>query len=292
MNSFKFSKMDEIISKAIKNKYAIAHINTNNLEWAKAILQTAQETNSPIIIGVSEGAIKYQCGYKTVANMINSMIENLNITVPVVLHLDHGTYEGCKKAYEAGFSSVMFDGSHLSFEDNFKKTKELVDYITPNASFEAEVGSIGGEEDGVVGLGELADPEHCKKMFELPITVLAAGIGNVHGIYPKDWKELNFKQLEDISKKINYKGIVLHGGTGIPENQIKKAISLGVVKINVNTECQIAFQKATRKYIEQEKDLNFLKKGFDPRKLLQPGFNAIKQTIIEKLTLFGSLGKA
>lgn len=288
-----FTNMDKMLEDALKGKYAVAHINTNNLEWAKAILTTAQETKTPIIIGVSEGAAKYQCGLKTVANMIASMMDYLKITVPVALHLDHGSYEGCLEAIEAGFSSIMFDGSHLRFEDNIAKVKELLK-LTQNKgiSLEAEVGSIGGEEDGVVGMGELADPEECRIISELPITTLAAGIGNIHGLYPENWPGLRFEQLEKIRDAVKTKGIVLHGGTGIPDDQIKKAISLGIVKINVNTECQIAFQEATRKYIESGADKDAAKKGFDPRKLLKPGTDAIKAKIIEKITLFGSIGKA
>lgn len=288
-----FTNMDKMLEDALKGKYAVAHINTNNLEWAKAILTTAQETKTPIIIGVSEGAAKYQCGLKTVANMIASMMDYLKITVPVALHLDHGSYEGCLEAIEAGFSSIMFDGSHLRFEDNIAKVKELLK-LTQNKgiSLEAEVGSIGGEEDGVVGMGELADPEECRIISELPITTLAAGIGNIHGLYPENWPGLRFEQLEKIRDAVKTKGIVLHGGTGIPDDQIKKAISLGIVKINVNTECQIAFQEATRKYIESGSDKDAAKKGFDPRKLLKPGTDAIKAKIIEKITLFGSIGKA
>lgn len=289
----KFANMNKMLEDALKGKYAIAHINTNNLEWAKAILTTAQETNTPIIIGVSEGAAKYQCGYKTISNMISAMMDELKITVPVALHLDHGSYEGCLKAIEAGFSSVMFDGSHFKFEENIAKVQELLKLTQPkNMSLEAEVGSIGGEEDGVVGMGELADPNECKEIYKLPITVLAAGIGNIHGLYPSNWPGLRFDQLEKIREAIGNKGIVLHGGTGIPDDQIKKAISLGVVKINVNTECQIAFQEATRKYIEEKHDLDHVKKGFDPRKLLKPGYEAIKAKIVEKITLFGSIGKA
>lgn len=287
-----FVNMNAIAEKAKKGKYAIAHINTNNLEWAKAILEVAQETKTPIIIGVSEGAAKYQCGYKTVYNMINSMMEYMNITVPVVLHLDHGSYEGAFKAIDAGFSSVMFDGSHYSFEENYKKTQEILAYAKKhNVSVEAEVGSIGGEEDGVIGEGEIADPQQCKKMADLGITVLAAGCGNIHGLYPENWKGLNFKVLDDISKTANI-GIVLHGGSGIPNDQITKAISLGITKINVNTECQLAYAAATRKYIEAKGDLDTVKKGYDPRKLIKPGFQAIKDTILEKIQLFGSIGKA
>lgn len=288
-----FVSMDKMLQDALKGKYAVAHINTNNMEWAKAILTTAQETNTPIIIGVSEGAAKYQCGYKTIYNMISSMMEYLKITVPVALHLDHGSYEGCLQAIDAGFSSVMFDGSHYKFEENIAKVKELLKITQPrNISLEVEVGSIGGEEDGVVGMGELADPQECKEIAQLPISALAAGIGNIHGLYPKNWPGLRFDELEKIRNVIGDKGIVLHGGTGIPDEQIKKAISLGVVKINVNTECQIAFQEATRKYIEAGHDIDEAKKGFDPRKLLKPGYEAIKAKILEKITLFGSIGKA
>lgn len=283
----------DMVSKARNGKYAIAHINTNNLEWIKAILDAAQATNSPIIVGVSEGAIKYQCGYKNVVDIVNNVIEFMNITVPVALHLDHGTYEGAIKALEAGFSSVMFDGSHFPFDENVKKTKDIIELAKKyNASVEAEVGSIGGEEDGVIGEGELANVDECRKISSLGVDMLAAGIGNIHGIYPKNWKGLNFNVLEEISQSTNSIPLVLHGGTGIPEDQIKKAISLGISKINVNTECQLAFASATRKYIENQEDLNTSKKGFDPRKLLKPGTEAIKNTIIEKLKLFGSLGKA
>lgn len=292
-NNSRLVNLKKMVDKAKANKYAIAHINTNNLEWTKAILDAAQSTNSPVIIGVSEGAAKYQCGFKNVVDMVNNTMEAMNITVPVALHLDHGSYEGAIKALEAGFSSVMFDGSHFSFEENIKKTQEIVDLAKKyNASVEAEVGSIGGEEDGVVGEGELANVDECSKMATLDIQILAAGIGNIHGLYPKNWKGLNFQVLENISKRTNNKPLVLHGGTGIPNEMIQKAISLGISKINVNTECQIAFAQATRKYIEQNEDINAAKKGFDPRKLLKPGTEAIKQTVIDKMKLFGSLGKA
>lgn len=282
-----------MIQKAIEGKYAIAHINTNNLEWTTAILEAAQETNSPVIIGVSEGAAKYQNGFKNVYDMVTNTMEYLNITVPVALHLDHGSYEGAKKALEAGFSSVMFDGSHYKLEENIAKTKEIVELAKKyNASVEAEVGTIGGEEDGVIGQGEVADPKECKLISDLNVSILAAGIGNIHGLYPKNWKGLNFDVLAEIKDTIPTTGLVLHGGTGIPANQIKKAISLGVVKINVNTECQIAFAEATRKYIQEKKDLDEKKKGYDPRKLLKPGKEAIKNMVIEKMKLFGSLGKA
>lgn len=290
---YPFVSMKKMLDDAKKGKYAVAHINTNNLEWTKAILTTAQETNTPIIIGLSEGAAKYQCGYKTVAAMTAAMIENLKITVPVVMHLDHGSYEGCIEAIEAGFSSVMYDGSHEPFDVNYEKVQKLISIIgNRDISLEAEVGTIGGEEDGIIGNGELADPIECEKIAKLPITVLAAGIGNIHGLYPENWKGLNFDQLTKVSSVIGNIGITLHGGTGIPDDQIKKAIELGVVKINVNTECQVAFQEATRKYIEERKDLDTAKKGFDPRKLLKPGYEAIKAKVLEKITLFGCINKA
>ena len=283
--------LKEMCEKASKGKYAVGQFNINNLEWTKSILQTAQELNSPVILGVSEGAGKYMTGFKTVASMVKAMIEELNITVPVALHLDHGTYEGCYKCIEAGFSSIMFDGSHFSIEENIAKTKELVEVCAKKGlSLEAEVGSIGGEEDGVVGLGECADPEECKKIADLGITILAAGIGNIHGKYPANWPGLRFDVLEKIKGKVGNMPLVLHGGTGIPTDMIKKAISLGVAKINVNTECQLAFHEATRKYIEEGKDLQG--KGFDPRKLLAPGCEAIKRVVKEKMEIFGSIGKA
>ncbi len=281
----------EMCEKASKGKYAVGQFNINNLEWTKSILQTAQELNSPVILGVSEGAGKYMTGFKTVASMVKAMIEELNITVPVALHLDHGTYEGCYKCIEAGFSSIMFDGSHFAIDENIAKTKELVEVCAKKGlSLEAEVGSIGGEEDGVVGMGECADPDECKKIADLGITILAAGIGNIHGKYPANWPGLRFEVLEKIKQKVCDKPLVLHGGTGIPTEMIKKAISLGVAKINVNTECQLAFQEATRKYIEEGKDLQG--KGFDPRKLLAPGCEAIKKVVREKMEIFGSIGKA
>ena len=271
--------------------YAVGQFNINNLEWTKAILLTAEECKSPVILGVSEGAGKYMAGYKTVVGMVNGMLEELNITVPVALHLDHGSYEGAKKCIEAGFSSIMFDGSHLPFEENVEKTKELVAICNEKGmSLEAEVGSIGGEEDGVVGMGECADPQECKAIADLGVTMLAAGIGNIHGKYPENWAGLQFDVLDDIQKLTGEMPLVLHGGTGIPEDMIKKAISLGVSKINVNTECQISFAEATRKYIEAGKDLEG--KGFDPRKLLAPGAEAIKATVKEKMEIFGSIGKA
>ena len=281
----------EMLQKAKAGHYAVGQLNINNLEWTKAILLTAEECKSPVILGVSEGAGKYMTGYKTVVGMVNGMLEELNITVPVALHLDHGSYEGAKKCIEAGFSSIMFDGSHLPFEENVEKTKELVAICNEKGmSLEAEVGSIGGEEDGVVGMGECADPQECKDIADLGVTMLAAGIGNIHGKYPANWAGLQFDVLDDIQKLTGEMPLVLHGGTGIPEDMIKKAISLGVSKINVNTECQIAFAEATRKYIEAGKDLEG--KGFDPRKLLAPGAEAIKATVKEKMEIFGSIGKA
>lgn len=281
----------EMLEKAKAGHYAVGQFNINNLEWTKSILLTAQECNSPVILGVSEGAGKYMAGYKTIVGMVNGMLEELNITVPVALHLDHGSYEGCLKCIEAGFSSVMFDGSHYPIEENVAKTKELVAICNEKGmSLEAEVGSIGGEEDGVVGMGECADPQECKAIADLGVTMLAAGIGNIHGKYPANWAGLQFDVLDDIQKLTGEMPLVLHGGTGIPEDMIKKAISLGVSKINVNTECQISFAEATRKYIEAGKDLEG--KGFDPRKLLAPGAEAIKATVKEKMEIFGSIGKA
>ena len=281
----------EMLQKAKAGHYAVGQFNINNLEWTKAILLTAEECKSPVILGVSEGAGKYMTGYKTVVGMVNGMLEELNITVPVALHLDHGSYEGAKKCIEAGFSSIMFDGSHLPFEENVEKTKELVAICNEKGmSIEAEVGSIGGEEDGVVGMGECADPKECKAIADLGVDMLAAGIGNIHGKYPENWAGLQFDVLDDIQKLTGEMPLVLHGGTGIPEDMIKKAISLGVSKINVNTECQISFAEATRKYIEAGKDLEG--KGFDPRKLLAPGAEAIKATVKEKMEIFGSIGKA
>ena len=282
---------EEMLTKAKAGKYAVGQFNINNLEWTKAILLTAQELNSPVILGVSEGAGKYMCGYKTVVGMVNGMLEELNITVPVAPHLDHGSYEGAKACIEAGFSSIMFDGSHYPIEENVEKTKELVGICKEKGlSIEAEVGSIGGEEDGVIGAGECADPNECKMVADLGVTMLAAGIGNIHGKYPKNWAGLSFETLAAVQEKTGTMPLVLHGGTGIPEDMIKKAISLGVSKINVNTECQLAFQEATRAYIEAGKDLEG--KGFDPRKLLAPGTEAIKATVKEKMELFGSVGKA
>ncbi len=281
----------EMLTKAKEGHYAVGQFNINNLEWTKAILQTAQELNSPVILGVSEGAGKYMCGYTTIVGMVNGMINELGITVPVALHLDHGSYEGALKCIEAGFSSVMFDGSHYPIEENVAKTTELVRITGEKGiSLEAEVGAIGGEEDGVVGNGECADPDECKMIADLGVTMLAAGIGNIHGKYPANWPGLSFETLDAVSKKVGAMPLVLHGGTGIPADMIQKAISLGVSKINVNTECQLAFAEATRKYIEAGKDQQG--KGFDPRKLLAPGFEAIKATVREKMELFGSVGKA
>ena len=281
----------EMLLKAKEGKYAVGQFNINNLEWTKAILLTAQELNSPVILGVSEGAGKYMCGYKTVVGMVKGMIDELNITVPVALHLDHGSYEHAFKVIEAGFSSVMFDGSHYAIDENIEKTKEIIALAhSKGISVEAEVGSIGGEEDGVVGGGEVADVNECKMIADLGVDMLAAGIGNIHGKYPENWAGLRFDVLEEIGKATNPMPLVLHGGTGIPEDMIKKAISLGVSKINVNTECQLAFAAATRGYVEAGKDLQG--KGFDPRKLLAPGFDAIKATVKEKMELFGSVNKA
>jgi len=281
----------EMLNKAREGKYAVGQFNINNLEWTKSILLTSQELQSPVILGVSEGAGKYMTGFKTVAAMVKAMMEELNITVPVALHLDHGTYEGCYKCIKAGFSSIMFDGSHYPIEENIEKTKELVRIAhAMGLSLEAEVGSIGGEEDGVVGLGECADPAECKAIADLGVDFLAAGIGNIHGKYPANWPGLRFDVLEAVKAQVGDMPLVLHGGTGIPEDMIKKAISLGVAKINVNTECQLTFAEATRKYIEAGKDQQG--KGYDPRKLLAPGAEAIKGTVKEKMELFGSVGKA
>lgn len=281
----------EMLNKARDGKYAVGQFNINNLEWTKAILLTAEELKSPVILGVSEGAGKYMCGYKTIVGMVKGMIEELNITVPVALHLDHGSFEGAKACINAGFSSIMFDGSHYPIEENIAKTTALVNTCDVlGISLEAEVGSIGGEEDGVIGMGECADPKECKMVADLGVTMLAAGIGNIHGKYPANWAGLSFDTLAKIKAEVGDMPLVLHGGTGIPDDMIKKAISLGVAKINVNTECQLVFQEATRKYIEEGKDLQG--KGFDPRKLLAPGFEAIKAKVKEKMELFGSVGKA
>lgn len=281
----------KMLKDAKAGKYAVGHFNINNLEWTKAILLTAQELNSPVILGVSEGAGKYMCGFKTVTAMVDAMVDELGITVPVALHLDHGSYEGALKCIEAGFSSVMFDGSHYDIEENITKTKEIIALAhSKGISVEAEVGAIGGEEDGVIGGGEVADPEECKMIADLGVDMLAAGIGNIHGKYPANWKGLRFDVLANIQELTGEMPLVLHGGTGIPADMIKEAISLGVSKINVNTECQLAFADATRKYIEAGKDLEG--KGFDPRKLLAPGVEAIKATVKEKMELFGSVNKA
>ena len=281
----------DMLIKAHEGHYAVGQFNINNLEWTKAILLTAEEQKSPVILGVSEGAGKYMCGYKTVVGMVKGMIEELGITVPVALHLDHGSYNGAKKCIEAGFSSIMFDGSALPIEENIEKTRELVATCEElGLSIEAEVGAIGGEEDGVVGMGECADPQECKEVADLGVTMLAAGIGNIHGVYPENWPGLSFETLEAIQSAVGDMPLVLHGGTGIPDDQIKKAISMGVSKINVNTECQLVFAAATREYIEAGKDQQG--KGFDPRKLLAPGTEAIKAKVKEKMEIFGSIGKA
>lgn len=281
----------EMLKKAKAGHYAVGQFNINNLEWTKAILLTAQECNSPVILGVSEGAGKYMGGYDVIMGMVNGMIKDQNITVPVAVHLDHGSYDHCYKCIEAGFPSVMFDGSHYDIDENIAKTKELVEAAhAKGVSVEAEVGSIGGEEDGVVGMGECADPDECKMIADLGIDFLAAGIGNIHGKYPENWAGLQFDVLDAIQQKTGDMPLVLHGGTGIPDDMIKKAISLGVAKINVNTECQLVFAEATRKYIEEGKDLQG--KGFDPRKILAPGFEAIKAKVKEKMELFGSVGQA
>ena len=281
----------EMLKKAKEGHYAVGQFNINNLEWTKSVLLTAEELKAPVILGVSEGAAKYMTGYTTVAAMVKAMVEALNITVPVALHLDHGSYEGAKAALEAGFSSIMFDGSKYPIEENVAKTKELIAICREKGmSIEAEVGSIGGEEDGVIGKGECADPNECKMIADLGVDMLAAGIGNIHGKYPANWEGLSFETLDAIQKLTGDMPLVLHGGTGIPEDMIKKAISLGVAKINVNTECQLSFADATRKYIEAGKDLEG--KGYDPRKLLKPGAEAIQATVKEKMELFGSVGKA
>lgn len=281
----------EMLKKAKEGHYAVGQFNINNLEWTKAVLATAQELNSPVILGVSEGAGKYMTGYHTVVGMVNGMMKEMGITVPVALHLDHGSFDGCVKCIEAGFSSVMFDGSHYPIDENIAKTTELVKMCHEKGiSIEAEVGSIGGEEDGVVGAGECADPNECKAIADLGIDFLAAGIGNIHGKYPENWQGLSFDTLAAVQDKTGDMPLVLHGGTGIPADMIKKAITLGVAKINVNTECQLSFAAATRKYIEAGKDQQG--KGFDPRKLLAPGTDAIKATVKDKMELFGSVGKA
>lgn len=282
---------DKMLKDALEGKYAIGQFNINNLEWTKAILQAAEETKSPVILGVSEGAGKYMTGFKTVVKMVEGMVEEMGITVPVAIHLDHGSYDGALKAIDAGFTSVMFDGSHYPIEENIEKTKEIVEISNSKGiSVEAEVGAIGGEEDGVVGSGEIADPEECKRIADLGIDFLAAGIGNIHGVYPENWQGLNLEVLAEIQKKVGGMPLVLHGGTGIPDDMIKESIGLGVSKINVNTECQLVFAEATRKYIEEGKDREG--KGFDPRKLLKPGTDAVVKLVKEKMDLFGSSGKA
>ncbi len=281
----------EMLRKALEGKYAVGQFNINNLEWTKTILLAAEEGKSPVILGVSEGAAKYMGGYNVVVGMVNGMIKDLNITVPVAVHLDHGSYDAAKVAMEAGFKSIMFDGSHYPIEENIAKTKEIVELAhSQGISVEAEVGSIGGEEDGVVGRGEIADPKECKRIADLGVDFLAAGIGNIHGVYPENWQGLDFEALEAIQKEIGELPLVLHGGTGIPENMIKQAISLGVSKINVNTELQLEFAKATRKYFEEDKDKQ--PKGFDPRKVLAPANEAMKAKILEKMEIFGSLNRA
>ncbi len=281
----------EMLETAHKNNYAIGHFNINNLEWTKAVLLAAEENKSPVILGVSEGANSYMAGFKVVADMVKAMIESLNITVPVALHLDHGSYDGAKKAIEAGYSSVMFDGSSYGIDENIEKTTEILTLAhSKGISVEAEVGAIGGEEDGVVGAGELADPDECKMIADLGVDFLAAGIGNIHGKYPENWKGLDFDVLDKVDKITGTTPLVLHGGTGIPDDMVKKAITMGVSKINVNTECQIAFTEATRKYFEAKKDL--VGKGFDPRKVLATGTEAIKQVVKSKMELFGSINKA
>lgn len=291
--SSRLVNMNEMLKKAVEDKYAVAHININNLEWIKAALTAAQQNNAPIILGVSEGAVKYMCGYKNVVDMVNNCLETLDINVPVALHLDHGSYEGALKAIDAGFSSVMFDGSKYKFEENLKLLNDVLTKAhAKNMSVEAEVGAIGGSEDGTVSNGELADVSECQKMSTTGISCLAAGIGNIHGIYPADWKGLNFERLTEIANVTNHIPLVLHGGSGIPTEMIKEAISKGVAKINVNTECQLSFAEATRKYIEAKKDLDLDGKGFDPRKLLKPGTQAIIDTITQKMELFGCINKA
>ncbi|MDL2310993.1 class II fructose-1,6-bisphosphate aldolase [Peptostreptococcaceae bacterium OttesenSCG-928-C18] len=281
----------DMLDKALEGHYAVGHFNINNLEWTKSILEVAEELKSPVILGVSEGAAKYMTGFKTVADMVKAMVESINITVPVALHLDHGSYEGAQKAIEAGFSSVMFDGSSYGIEENVVKTKEILSIAhSKGISVEAEVGAIGGEEDGVVGSGEIADPKECKAVADLGVDFLAAGIGNIHGVYPENWKGLDFNALAEIQKQVGKLPLVLHGGTGIPTEMIKEAINLGVSKINVNTECQLEFAAETRKYIEAGKDKEG--KGFDPRKLLAPGCEGIKKVVREKMELFGSVNKA
>ena len=281
----------EMLNKAHEGHYAVGAFNINNLEWTKMILLAAEEAKSPVMLGVSEGAAKYMCGFKTVVAMVKEVHDSLGITVPVALHLDHGSYEGAKACIEAGFTSVMFDGSHYAFEENLAKSKEMIELAhSKGLSIECEVGGIGGEEDGVASMGELADPQECKTIAELGVDFLAAGIGNIHGKYPADWAGLNFERLGEIQDVTNGKPLVLHGGSGIPADQIAKAISLGVSKINVNTELQLVFADATRKYVEAGKDLEG--KGYDPRKLLKPGCDALKDKVTSMMKEFGSYGKA
>ena len=281
----------EMLNKAHEGHYAVGAFNINNLEWTKMILLAAEEAKSPVMLGVSEGAAKYMCGFKTVVAMVKEVHDSLGITVPVALHLDHGSYEGAKACIEAGFTSVMFDGSHYAFEENLAKSKEMIELAhSKGLSIECEVGGIGGEEDGVASMGELADPQECKTIAELGVDFLAAGIGNIHGKYPADWAGLNFERLGEIQDVTNGKPLVLHGGSGIPADQIAKAISLGVSKINVTTELQLVFADATRKYVEAGKDLEG--KGYDPRKLLKPGCDAIKDKVTSMMKEFGSYGKA
>jgi len=281
----------EMIKKAYEGHYSIPAFNTNNLEWTQCILKAVQQANSPVMIQTSEGAAKYMGGYKTVVDMVNDLIDSMGITVPVALHLDHGSYEGAKKCIEVGYSSVMFDGSHFPIEENIEKSKEIIALAhSKGVSVECEVGGIGGVEDGVASNGELADPAECKMVADLGVDFLAAGIGNIHGKYPANWAGLNFDRLAEINAAVNGKPLVLHGGSGIPFEQTSKAISLGVSKINVNTELQLVFAAATREYIVAGKDLEG--KGYDPRKLLKPGADAIVAKAIELCEAFGSAGKA
>jgi len=281
----------EMINKAHEGHYAVPAFNINNLEWTKAVLAGVQQSNSPVILGVSEGAGKYMCGFKTVADMVRDVHDKMGITVPVALHLDHGTFEGAKACIEAGFTSVMFDGSHYSFEENMEKSKEIIALAhSLGISVECEVGGIGGTEDGVTSAGELADPKECATIAALGVDFLAAGIGNIHGIYPANWKGLNFERLQEIQNAVNGKPLVLHGGSGIPFEQVHKAITLGVSKVNVNTELQLVFAKATREYFEAGKDKEG--KGYDPRKLLKPGADAITAQVVTMCEAFGSKDNA
>lgn len=281
----------EMVDKAHEGHYAIPAFNINDLEWTKSVLAGIEEAKSPAILQVSEGAGKYMCGFKLVADMVKDMYESMGITVPVALHLDHGTFEGAKKCIEVGFTSVMFDGSHFDFEENMEKSKEIIALAhSKGISVECEVGGIGGTEDGVTSQGELADPEECAKVAALGVDFLAAGIGNIHGVYPANWAGLNFERLDEINKAVNGKPLVLHGGSGIPFDQVHKAVTMGVSKVNINTELQIEFAKATRKYIEEGKDQQG--KGYDPRKLLKPGAEAITSKVVELCKAFGSADKA